>query len=72
MDERSISDRPARLAGMGRALRRLSRDRRGATAVEYGFIIALVVIAMVSALAGVGNTTSTMWNDINSKVSNAH
>ena len=49
----------------------LVRDCRGATAVEYGFILALIVLAMIAALKDVGNTTSSMWNNINSKVSNA-
>ncbi|WP_375382236.1 Flp family type IVb pilin [uncultured Sphingomonas sp.] len=50
---------------------RLLRDRRGATAVEYGFILALIVLAMIGALTDVGNVTSSMWNNINTKVTNA-
>lgn len=56
------------------ALRRLgafARDRRGATAVEYGLILALVVLAMMSALVGVGDVTSNMWSNISTKVQNA-
>ena len=49
----------------------LLRDRRGATAVEYGFILALIVLAMIGALTGVGNVTTSMWNNINTKVTNA-
>ena len=52
-------------------LRQLARDRKGATAVEYGLIVALIVIAMVSMLKEVANTTSGMWNNISDKVSSS-
>lgn len=39
-------------------------DASGATAVEYGLILAMVFLAMVGAVAGVGNATSAMWNDV--------
>lgn len=44
-------------------------DERGATAIEYGLIVSLIVISMVGALAILGNTTTTMWNDISNEVS---
>ena len=52
---------------MGRLLK-LRRDERGATAVEYGLIIALVVLAMVTALRGVASATINMWNLVNTTV----
>lgn len=39
----------------------LRRDERGATAVEYGLIAALIVLAMVTSLRGVAATTINMW-----------
>ena len=56
---------------MRRAIGRLARDRKGATAVEYGLILALVVLAMIGALIGLASATVGMWNDISSKVSQA-
>lgn len=53
------------------ALRPAFRNVRGATAVEYGLILALIVVVMIVALKGVAGTTVTMWNDVSSKVSNA-
>lgn len=53
------------------ALRALLRNRKGATAVEYGFIAALVVIAMIAALQGVADTTTGMWNDVAGQVTEA-
>ena len=49
---------------MQKFLRRLAGDKRGATAIEYGLIIALIVLAMFSALAKVGNETISMWTNV--------
>lgn len=43
-------------------IKRLQRDTRGATAVEYGLIISLIVIAMISAIQGFANETIEMWS----------
>lgn len=51
-----------------RTLRRLLADQGGATAIEYGLIAALIVVAMVGALAQLGGGTMGMWTDINDKV----
>ncbi len=52
-------------------LKRLMLDERGATAVEYGLIAALIVIAMLAALQGVANETINMWDNVESKMSDA-
>lgn len=41
---------------------------KGATAVEYGLIIALIALAALVAITGVANETTGMWNDVASKV----
>ncbi len=46
-------------------------DRRGATAVEYGLIIALVVLAMVGALGNFARGSSSMWANVSERVVNA-
>ncbi len=56
---------------MWKALQSLSRDRRGATAVEYGFILALIVIAIIAALTEFGATTTQMWNNVSMRVQSA-
>ena len=53
-------------------LRYLRRDQRGATAVEYGLILAMVVLAMFGALQSVGSSTSNIWNNVSTKVLAAH
>ena len=50
------------------ALRRLLADRRGATVVEYGLIIAGIVLAIFGALQSVGGATGNMWNHISTEV----
>ena len=49
---------------MFKVLKKLMADPRGATAVEYGLIISLIVVAMVASLTGVGTKTGSMWNNI--------
>ena len=44
--------------------RTLSRSATGATAVEYGLILGLIVVAMLGALFTLADTTIGMWNDI--------
>lgn len=46
-------------------LRTLGADRRGATAIEYGLIVALIVVAMIGGLTMLGGGTSGMWTKIN-------
>jgi pilus assembly protein Flp/PilA len=56
---------------MKSAIERLARDRKGATAVEYGLVLALIVLAMIAALILLASTTVGIWNDVSDKVTNA-
>jgi pilus assembly protein Flp/PilA len=51
-----------------RFARTLVRDRKGATVVEYGFILALVVLALMVTLIELGTTTSGLWGNVSAKV----
>jgi pilus assembly protein Flp/PilA len=53
---------------MMRLLKRIRRDERGATAIEYGLICSLIVIAMVAALNRFADTTTGMWNNVSNTV----
>jgi pilus assembly protein Flp/PilA len=55
-----------------RRLLKIARDDRGATAVEYGLILALIFLAMVGAVVALANTTIGMWTNVASEVQNAH
>jgi pilus assembly protein Flp/PilA len=47
---------------------RLIRDASGATAIEYGLIVALIVIALITALNLIASSTFTMWNGVSENV----
>jgi pilus assembly protein Flp/PilA len=49
-------------------LRHLKRDSRGATAIEYGLICALIVVACIISIQNVANKTTTMWNNVSTTV----
>jgi pilus assembly protein Flp/PilA len=53
---------------MIRLLRKLDKDDRGATAVEYGLICSLIVIAIVGALHNFADTTVGLWNYVANNV----
>ncbi|WP_380781171.1 Flp family type IVb pilin [Sphingomonas sp. R86520] len=55
-----------------RTIARALRDLRGATAIEYGLIIAFVVIAMIVGLTTLAGSTTAMWNTVDTKVAAAH
>ncbi|MEL7444899.1 MAG: Flp family type IVb pilin [Pseudomonadota bacterium] len=45
-------------------LRELANDKTGATAVEYGLIVSLIVIAAVGAFQAVANENTSMWGSV--------
>ncbi len=47
-------------------LKVVSADDRGATAIEYGLILAMVFLAMLGAVEGFGNELGNMFNDVSS------
>ena len=49
-------------------LGRLLRDRKGATVVEYGFIISCIILAIMLSLIQLGAQTGTMWNNVSTDV----
>jgi len=53
---------------MFKFLKDLGRDSEGATAVEYGLILALIFLAMLGALQSFGSTSIEMWNTISDKI----
>lgn len=43
-------------------LHRLLRDNRAATAIEYGLIAALIALAAITAMGGLGGQLKTTFN----------
>jgi pilus assembly protein Flp/PilA len=57
---------------MKRLLRNLLADVRGATAIEYGLILALVVLGLMAALIALANSSTSLWTDVSTQVRDAH
>jgi pilus assembly protein Flp/PilA len=53
----------------GNFFKRLLRDTRGGTAIEYGLIVALVVIAILASLQSVADENTGLWAMVTSNVS---
>jgi len=51
-------------------LRRMMRDEAGATAIEYGLIAALISVAAISAMSGLGDQLKTTFNTTSSTMAN--
>jgi pilus assembly protein Flp/PilA len=45
-------------------LRTLRADQHGATAIEYGLIAALIVIALIGGLQAMGGGVGGMWGKV--------
>ena len=54
-----------------RLLRRIRSDKRGATAIEYGLICALIAIAAVGGMSALGGGSNGMWGRLENRVSDA-
>ena len=48
--------------------RRLLADQGGATAIEYGLIVALIAVAAIGGFSALGGGSSGMWTDLKDKV----
>jgi pilus assembly protein Flp/PilA len=49
----------------------IRKDERGATAVEYGLILALIFLAVAGAIQGVASVTIGMWSNVSDEVQKA-
>ena len=52
-------------------LKQLGRDNSGATAIEYGLIVSLIVIAISASLSSMAGESIKMWNNVSTEVQNA-
>ena len=51
-----------------RSLKDLIRDKKAASAVEYGLILSLIFLAMLVGMQALGTQTSGMWNNVSNAV----
>ncbi|MDB5724903.1 MAG: Flp/Fap pilin component [Novosphingobium sp.] len=50
---------------------KLIRDEAGATAIEYGLIAALIAVAAIAAMQGLGNQLKATFNSTSSGMASA-
>lgn len=53
---------------MTRRLLSIFRDTRAATAIEYGLIAALIAVAAIAAMQGLGGKLKTTFNNVSSNM----
>ncbi|VXB66153.1 Pilus assembly protein [Arthrobacter sp. 9AX] len=49
---------------------RLRNDEKGATAVEYGIMVALIAVVIIVAVSTLGGTLTDMFNGVNDDILN--
>lgn len=54
---------------LGGYVKRIRKDECGATAIEYAFIGALIIIVVVASFTILGSSSNGLWSNVNSKVS---
>ena len=47
---------------------KLFKNEKGATAIEYGLIAALIAVAAIGAMQGIGNKLNSTFNNVSSKL----
>ena len=52
-----------------KVINKLFRDEAGATAIEYGLIAALIAVAAITAMNGLGNQLKSTFNNTSSAMS---
>lgn len=53
-------------------LRRYVSSEEGATAIEYALMVALISVALISAMSLLASTQSTMWNNVSTTLNEAN
>lgn len=53
-------------------LRTFLQDERGATAIEYGLIAALIAITIVTAVTSIGTKLNTVFNNVGNALKPAY
>mgnify|MGYP001070263081 FL=1 len=53
-------------------INKLFRDEAGATAIEYGLIAALIAVAAITAMQGLGSELQTTFNTTSGAMSTAN
>ncbi len=54
-----------------KTIRKIFSDKKGATAIEYGLIAALIAVAAIAAMSGIGDQLNNTFNEVSSAMSNS-
>jgi pilus assembly protein Flp/PilA len=54
-----------------RFIKKLRRDEKGATAIEYGLIAALIAVAAITAMSTLGTKLSTTFTNVGAELGTA-
>jgi pilus assembly protein Flp/PilA len=49
-------------------IRKMLKDSKGATAIEYGLIAALIAVAAITAMGSLGNNLKNTFNDVSNNL----
>jgi pilus assembly protein Flp/PilA len=53
-------------------IKKLRRNEKGATAIEYGLIAALIAVAAITAMSGLGSQLSSTFNKTKTEMSKSN
>ncbi len=51
-------------------IRKMLKDTKGATAIEYGLIAALIAVAAIGAMGALGDSLNTTFNNVSDSMTN--
>jgi len=49
-------------------IRKLIKNEKGATAIEYGLIAALIAVAAIGAMRGIGTKLNSTFNNVSGEL----
>ena len=57
---------------MPKFIARFFKDESGATAIEYGLIVALIAVVIIAAVTAIGGTLNDTFTTIDTKLADAN
>ncbi|UUL81285.1 Flp family type IVb pilin [Sphingomonas qomolangmaensis] len=51
-----------------KTIRKIFTNNKGATAIEYGLIAALIAVAAIAAMQGLGTSLNKTFNEVSTKM----
>ena len=49
-------------------IRKMLKNEKGATAIEYGLIAALIAVAAIGAMSSIGDNLTTTYNKVSNEL----